>query len=373
MEALTRDAPSILGDMARHPRRGAADDPDDAPRPARATIVDVSRAAGVSDATVSRVVNGGAHVRPETRRRVEAAMRALGYVAHVSARALASGRTQVIGLLAQEVENAFFASVISGADQQASAEDYGFLLCTTHARREKEAEYVARLSNGMVDGLLIVLPGGLPDYVERLRADAFPFVLIDYDADAPGCSVVNATNRSGTRAAIRHLIELGHRRIACIMGLEAVGSAHERLAGYRDAMTEAGLPIGPEDIQPGDFMGVGGHAAAVALLSRPDPPTAIFASSDLAAFGVVRAARERGMQVPDDLSVVGFDDIPEAAWMTPALTTVRQPLRDMGRAAVRQLLERVEDPRMPPARLALETELIVRGSTAPPRVMPTEP
>lgn len=295
-------------------------------------------------------------------------MRELGYVAHVSARALARGRTQVIGLLAEEVCNAFFTEVIGGVDQEASAQGYDFLLCTTHARREKEAEYVARLSRGMVDGLLIVLPRGLPDYVERLREDAFPFVLIDYDADAPGCSVVNATSRAGTRAAIRHLIELGHRRIALITGRDAVGASHERLAGYQEAMAEAGLPVMPEDIQPGDFLGIGGYAAASLLLSRPDPPTAIFASSDLAAFGVIRAAQERRLRVPEDLSVVGFDDIPEAGWMTPALTTVRQPLREMGRTAVRQLLERLEDPRSSPARLALETELIVRGSTAPPRV-----
>jgi LacI family transcriptional regulator len=335
-------------------------------RTGRATIFDVARLAGVSHATVSRVVNGRQNVREETRQRVEDAMRELGYVAHVSARALASGRTQVIGLLAQEVDNAFFTSVIGGVDQQASAQGYDFMLCTTHARREKEAEYVARLSRGMVDGLLIVLPRGLPDYVEQLRADDFPFVLIDYDDDAPGCGVVNASNHRGTRDAVRHLVGLGHRRIGFITGRDNVGATHSRLAGYRDEMAAAGLLVRPGDVLEGDFMETRGHAAGLEMLSRPDRPTAIFASSDMAAFGVMRAADDLGLEVPRDVSVVGFDDIPEAARVNPALTTVRQPLRDMGRVAVDQLLGRLDEPGQPPARVVLDTELIIRGSTAPP-------
>jgi LacI family transcriptional regulator len=293
-------------------------------------------------------------------------MRDLGYVAHVSARALASGRTQVIGLLAQEVDNAFFTSVIGGVDQQASAQGYDFLLCTTHARREKEAEYVARLSRGMVDGLLIVLPRGLPDYVEQLRTDDFPFVLIDYDDEAPGCSVVNASNRRGTRDAIRYLIDLGHRRIGFITGRDNVGATHARLAGYREEMASAGLEIQPRDVLSGDFMEARGHAAGMEMLRGAERPSAIFASSDMAAFGVMRAAADLGIEVPGGLSVVGFDDLPEAARVNPALTTVRQPLREMGRVAVNQLLSRLDDPGQPPARVVLDTELIVRASTAPP-------
>lgn len=350
------------------PRREVASSParTNGVRPLRATIFDVARVSGVSHATVSRVVNGRQNVRAETRQRVEAAMRELGYVAHVSARALASGRTQVIGLLAQEVDNAFFTSVIGGVDQQASAQGYDFLLCTTHARREKEAEYVARLSRGMVDGLLIVLPRGLPDYVEQLRANEFPFVLIDFDDDAPGCSVVNAANRRGTRDAIRYLVGLGHRRIGFITGRDNVGATYSRLAGYRDEMAAAGLEVRESDVVEGDFMEARGHAAGIEMLSRADRPTAIFASSDMAAFGVMRAADDLGIAVPGGLSVVGFDDIPEAARVNPALTTVRQPLREMGRVAVNQLLGRLDDPAQPPVRVVLDTELIVRGSTAPP-------
>jgi LacI family transcriptional regulator len=330
-------------------------------------MLDVARISGVSLTTVSRVVNGHSNVRELTRRRVQSTMREQGYVAHVSARALARGRTQVIGLLMQEVQNPFSYAVVSGIDEQVSELDYDFLLCTTHARREKEAEYVARLSHGMVDGLVIVLPRGLPDYVEQLRAEAFPFVLIDYDAEAPGCTVINATNRMGTRHAIRHLLGLGHRHIGFITGRPDVGATHERLAGFRDAMGEAGVPVDERHIVPGDFMEPRGHDAALELLAgAPARPTAIFASSDGAAVGVLRAARELGLEVPRDLSVVGFDDVAEAAWSAPPLTTVRQPLREMGRCAVRQLLALLDDPRQPPTRLALETELVVRASTAPP-------
>jgi LacI family transcriptional regulator len=293
-------------------------------------------------------------------------MHELGYVAHVSARSLARGRTQAIGLLADSVGNAFFAAVIHGVDQQVTAVDYDFLLCTTHARQGKEAEYVARLAHGMVDGLLIVLPRSLPDYVEQLRAERFPFVLIDFDDEAPGCNVVNASNRSGTRGAIEHLITLGHQRIGFIWGRGDVGAAHQRFAGYREAMAGAGLPIRDTHIVPGDFEEARGYAAACELLQQSSPPTAIFASSDLAALGVIRAARDLGLDVPRQLSVVGFDDIPEAAWVAPALTTVHQPLRDMGRVAVRRLMSMLHDPDQPSARIVLDTELVIRGSTARP-------
>ena len=197
----------------------------------RPTIFDVARIAGVSYSTVSRVVNDHAFVRDATRVRVQAAMSELGYVAHVTARALASGKTQAIGLLAQEIDNPFFSSVIKGVDQEVSAADYDLLLCTTHSRREKEAAYVARLSHGMVDGLLIVLPTGLPEYVATLSGERYPFVLIDHDSDAPGCDVVNAANRVGTKEGIAYLIGLGHRRIGFIGGRPDVGAAHERLRG----------------------------------------------------------------------------------------------------------------------------------------------
>jgi len=326
----------------------------------------VAERAGVSYSTVSRVVNGHPNVHASTRGRVQAAMSELGYVAHVTARALASGRTQAIGLLAEEIDNPFFSVVIKGIDQEISLADYDLLLCTTHSRREKEAEYVARLSRGMVDGLLIVLPTGLPEYVARLRSERYPFVLIDHDSDAPGCNIVNAANRSGTREGIAYLISLGHRRIGFITGRHDVGASHQRLAGYRDALAEAGIRHDDALVVAGDFLEPRGYEATHELLAISHGPTAIFASSDAAAFGVLGAARDAGLQVPRDLSVLGFDDIVEASYVGAALSTVRQPLREMGRVAVQRLLSLLSDPSQPAARLVMDTELVIRQTTAPP-------
>jgi LacI family transcriptional regulator len=365
-ETLASDAWTPVVEGAGESEGGSASAPSLAAA-RRPTIFDVARAAGVSYSTVSRVVNGHEFVRERTRTRVQDAMAELGYVAHVTARALASGRTQAIGLLAQEIDNPFFSNIIKGVDQEVSSADYDLLLCTTHSRREKEAAYVARLSHGMVDGLVIVLPAGLPEYVATLAGERYPFVLVDHDSDAPGCDVVNAANRVGTKEGIAYLVGLGHRRIGFIGGRPDVGAALERRAGYEDALADAGIAFDPALVVSGDFMERRGRAAAHELLSRPRPPTAIFASSDAAAFGVLRAAEERGLEVPGDLSVLGFDDIVEAAYVGAALSTVRQPLREMGRVAVRRLLDRLADPRTEPGmRIVMETELIVRQTTASP-------
>lgn len=339
-------------------------------RRTRPTIFDVADRAGVSYSTVSRVVNGRQHIHPETRARVQSAMAELGYVAHRPAQSLASGQTRTIGLLAIDVGTSFFQAVIGGVDDQVAEHGYDFMLCTTHDRRGKETEYVARLSHGIVDGLLVILPRGLTDYVEQLRAEHFPFVIIDHDAEAPGCNLVNASNRRGARDAISYLISLGHDRIGFITGMRGVGSAEERLKGYRDAMAAAALPVDESLIVEGDFLEERGRLAALELLARPagGRPTAIFASSDTAALGVIRAAREAGLTVPADLSVVGFDDVPESRYVTPALTTVVQPLRDMGKAAVGMLMGMLREPQSPPATMVLSTSLVIRESTAgPPR------
>lgn len=330
---------------------------------ARPTIFDVAGIAGVSYSTVSRVVNGLPNIKAETRERVEAAMAQLGYVAHLNARALATGRSNQIGLLVQQIADAFFLGVIEGVDRAVMDAGYDLLLCTTHDRREKEASYVARLTHGMVDGLLVLMPRGLPDYLDGLIEARTPFVLIDHDGDAPGADVVNAANTEGARAAVEHLLDLGHTRIAIITGALATGSSHSRINGWRAALTAAGLSAPDALLVEGDFEEVSARAAAHELLALAEPPTAIFASNDRAAFGVLTAAAERGLRVPDDLSVVGFDDEPAATRTTPSLTTVRQPLRAMGRTGVERLLARMRDPDAEPQRIVLPTELVVRGST----------
>ena len=336
----------------------------------RATIFDVARTAGVSYSTVSRVVNDYAHVNEATRERVRAAMREHGYVAHVTARALASGRTQAIGLLAQEIDNPFFSVVIKGVDQAVSVADYDLLLCTTHSRREKEAEYVARLSWAWSTACSIVVPHGLPDYVAQLRAAALPVRAHRPRQRSAWLHHGERRQSPGTREGIG----LSHRRWA-----HRRDRVHHRPArrgrdassaspGYREALS-GGRAAGRSSrlVVVGDFLEARGYEAARELLSLPQPPTAIFASSDAAAFGVLGAARDTGSAVPGDLSVLGFDDIVEASHMGAALSTVRQPLREMGHVAVQRLLSLLADPTQPPARLVMETELVIRETTAAPR------
>ena len=331
-----------------------------------ATIYEVAREAGVSTATVSRVINDRRHVRETTRQRVEAAMARLGYVANRQARGLAGGRSRMIGLLVHELGSSYFTQVIRGIDSAVASIGYDLMLYTSHARVEAEARHATELATGPVDGVIFVLAVDPSQYVETLRNRGMPFVMLDHSHELTGTTFVSASNRSGSREAIDHLLGLGHRRIGFITGKPGVSSARERLAGYRDALASADIAYAHELVVGGDFLEHRGYEATQQLLALDTPPTAVFTSADTAAFGAIKAARDLGLRVPDDLSVVGFDDIPEASLVMPPLTTVRQPLKEMGATAVRLLQRLMDEPDTTPRRTVLETELIVRGSTAPP-------
>ncbi len=332
------------------------------------TIYEVAREAGVSTATVSRVINDRQHVREATRLKVEEAMARLGYVANRQARGLAGGRSKVIGLLVYELGSSYFSQLIKGIDAAVTSIGYDLMLYTTHARREREAQHAAELAGGPVDGLIIVLAVDIRSYVDRLHSQRVPFVLLDHDSDVPGTTFITAANRQGARDGVHHLIGLGHRRIALITGTPGTSSARERLAGYRDALRDADIEHDPALVVKGDFLEDRGYAATRELLQLPSPPTAIFTSADTAAFGALRALREAGLRVPEDISIVGFDDIPESSLVTPPLTTVRQPLKEMGATAVRLLRNLMDDPEMTPRRTELATQLVVRDSSASPPV-----
>ncbi len=339
---------------------------------ASVTIFDVAERAGVSYSTVSRVVNNYTYVKPATRAKVQAAMEELGYVANLKARSLAGGRSQVIGVLIYDLETNYSVEVVRGIDQEVSLLDYDMMLSTTHHRRQKEADYVAKLALGLVDGLLIVLPSNLDAYVNDLKRQNFPFVLIDHQGlEREGVGSIQAQNFQGGYDATRHLLELGHRRIGTITGpvtqVPPVNSAVDRLAGYRAALADAGIAYDPTLVYEGDFSFTAGRAGTDYLLDQAMPVTAIVAASDVTAFGVIEAARTRGLALPRDLSIVGFDDIPEARYRRPALTTIRQPLREMGRLASRMLIEHLEDGDQPLTRIELPTKLQVRDTTAPPQ------
>lgn len=329
----------------------------------RVTIIDVAREANVSFATVSRVVNGKGYVSAHTRERVMRAMTRIGYTVNRQARVLAGGRTQVVGLLVPDLDTSYIGEILKGIDEELAAASYDLMLYTTHHRKIRESVYVSSLLNGMTDGLLMILPMAPEAYVDSIRRRGFPFILIDHEGlDRQGPSV-GATNREGARQAMRYLLGLGHRRIGLITGNMEMDCARERLLGCREALVEAGVEPRPELVRTGNFHRNLAYQLTQELLALPDPPTAIFASNDVSAFGVMDAVRNADLRIPDDISIVGFDDIPDAQWTHPPLTTVRQPMREMGRCATRMLLESIANPDAPRQRIELPTELVVRATS----------
>lgn len=333
--------------------------------PAKATIVDVARRAGVSHSTVSRVLNGRPHIKPETRARVEQAVADLGYVANLSARGLAGGRLGMIGFVVLDLESSYINQVVRSVDAALAACGHDLLLCTTHEREQREASYVERLTVGLCDGLLLLLPAAANRYAAELAAREYPFVLIDHKGSKHASSVV-ARNEQGAFDAVAHLVDLGHQRVAYIGGDLGTSAGRDRLAGYRRGVQEFGLDDDPDLIVEGDFRRGSGESGAHRLLDLPTPPTAILAAADATALGVGTACLQRGVRIPDDLSLIGFDDIPEAAQMHPPLTTIDQQMAEMGRRGVDLLLARIETPNRPVDHVELATALIERDSTAPP-------
>ncbi len=329
------------------------------------TIVDVAREAGVSYTTVSRVINNNEHVRPATRERIMQTMADLGYEVNRQARSLAGGRSNIVGLLVPDLGTGYIGEIIHGIDDELSTAQYDLMLYTTHLRSAKETSYAVSLARGTVDGLLMVLPRNPGGYREILNRQNIPYILIDHQGMGDADAAVGATNQQGAYEAARYLLGLGHRRIGFITGTLEMGCAQERLAGYRRALAELGGEADPQLVMPGDFHQPRGYTAAKELLSLAKPPTAIFASNDVTAFGVMEAVRDCGLRIPENISVVGFDDIPQASHVRPTLTTVRQPLEQMGRMAARMLLDNIKNPGRVAKRVELSTSLIIRESCRP--------
>ena len=332
----------------------------------RATIRGVASAAGVSIATVSRVLNGRPDVAPNTREAVLRAVREQGFSTNRNARALSGGRTGLIGVTLPMVEAAYFGVILAGASEALYEQDMRVVLCPTLHQHDREVTLLDRLMRGTTDGAVLMLPEETSAELKALQRD-FPFVVVDPRvALDEGIPVVSAAHAAGARAATEHLLSLGHRRIGAITGPPAWIACTDRLNGYHGALAAAGVLPDPALVAVSDFRnGPATAAAAAKLLDLAEPPTAIFAFNDNVAVGVIKAARSRGLRVPDDLSVVGFDDSEQAEIVTPALTTVRQPLAEMGRMAVSLLLRLLENQRVDALRIELATKLVVRESTAP--------
>jgi LacI family xylobiose transport system transcriptional regulator len=332
-------------------------------RPGSLTIAAIAREAGVSVPTVSKVINGRADVSAETRRRVEAVIRDRGY--RPSRRSVRP--SQLLEVIFNELESEWALEIVRGVEWV--ARDAGLALVLSEMQDRLGPDV------GWVDGVLARRPTGviavlsdLSDGVQsRLRTRGIPLVIVDPTGEpAHDTPSVGATNWSGGLAATRHLLGLGHRRIGVIAGPEQILCSRARLDGYRAAMDAVRMPVDPGLIRHGNFHVDDGIREGRALLRLEDRPTAIFACNDLQALGVYQAARDLRLHIPDDLSVVGFDDLPVATWVGPPLTTVRQPLFQMAAAAARMVVRFARGEPPGQARLELATELIVRESTAPP-------
>jgi LacI family transcriptional regulator len=333
----------------------------------RPTIRDIASMAGVSIATVSRVLNERPEVSPETRARVLEVVSEQGFSARWSARALSNGNTGLVAMTIPVVHAEYFANILSGVAEALHERDMRIVLFSTQHEPEREVRLFERLRTGTVDGAIIMLPSERSPQLLRLLRSGQPLVVVDdREPIDPLIPVVSAAHATGAREATEHLLSLGHRRIAAITGPRRWIANKERLAGYHAALAAAHVPRDRTLEVESDFQRDGGHAAAQHLLGLPEPPTAIFAFNDNMAVGAMRAASELGLTVPGDLSVVGFDDSDQSTVVAPQLTTVRQPLAELGRMAASLLLRQLHQHSSEPLRVELATKLVVRGSTGPP-------
>jgi LacI family transcriptional regulator len=343
-----------------------ADTHHEPPFRGRATIRDIADLAGVSIATVSRVLNDRPDVAPETRENVLQVVREHGFSTNRGARGLSSGRTGMIGLTLPLVADAYFGPMLSGAAEALYERDMRIVLAPTLHEHDREVSLLERLMRGTTDGAILMLPEESIEELRMLQRQGFPFVVVDPREPPPeGVACVAAMHASGAKVATEHLLTLGHRRIGAIAGAPGWYATEERLLGFRAALAAAGILLDPQLVVYSDWRMPRGTEAAEQLLALPDPPTAIFGFNDNVAIGALHAARKRGLSVPDDLSVVGFDDTELAVIVTPQLTSVRQPLAEMGRMGVSLLIRILEGQRVDALRVELATKLVVRESTGP--------
>jgi LacI family transcriptional regulator len=341
----------------------------------RTTIRELARRSGVSIGTVSRALNGYADVRPETRERIIRLAEELDYTPSASARALVTQRSHVVGVFLNtgeghpDLQHPFFHEVLAGVQDTAGAAGFDLLLFATEnpGNGYGAHSYVKRCRHHNVDGVVLMGFEHRDEDVRRLCASSIPVVGVDVEISGRDTGYVTSDNLQGGALAVQHLADQGHTRIATIHGPVATVAGQRRLKGYRDGLARAGLAFRDEYVLGGDFYVDSGHAAAAALLALAEPPTAIVAASDFMAVGALRAAAEAGLGVPDDLSVVGFDDIMLAAHLQPGLTTLRQDKAGLGNAAARWLTGHIEGSVEPLEAVTLPVELIVRGTTAAPR------
>lgn len=332
-----------------------------------ATIRDVARRAGVSVATVSYVINGTRYVSPELKERVQRAIEELNYYPHGIARSLKTRKTHTLGLIVSDISNPFFSTLARGAEDEAAHHGYSLILANADENPSKERLYIDVLTQKKVDGLVIAPSTKGAENIQQLQRRKISFVFVDRKLEGVEADAVLSENVQGAYQAVRHLLELGHRRIAIVLGLKGALTSEERFQGYKLALSEFRVPVDPALVAWGHFRMQGGFEAASQLLELDRPPTAIFSTNNLMTIGVMKALKERGLRCPEDVSIVGFDELEWGDAFEPALTVVIQSPYKLGRQAVRLLLQRLQDYARPWREVRIPTRLEVRESTAPPR------
>jgi len=330
------------------------------------TLADLAAAAGVSTMSASRALNNQPGISRRTREAILRVASEKGYVTNRVAQKLSSGQSGVIGVIALQLEHPFIIGVVNSVVRAAAAAGNEVLIYSHPEREKQPSSSVLHLLQQFTDGA-VALPPYQAGFVEALARGRFPVAMVDSPPEHPELPCVAADDYGGARSAMNYLADLGHKRIAFVAGTENLGSAKERLRAYHEAVAVHGLARDAALVVPGHFTLAGGRVAALQLLALRKRPTAIFAANDLSAFGVMAALQEQGLRIPEDMSVVGFDDVPAASQVHPALTTVRQPMEGIGRAAVSTLLSQIAGLAPTSARVTLPTELIVRQSAAAPR------
>jgi LacI family transcriptional regulator len=331
---------------------------------ATVTIKDVARLAGVSAMTVSRVINGSARVSPETRRRVEDSIRELGYVPSRLARGLIRQKTGTLALIVPDVANPFFTLVVRGAEDVARRAGYRMILCDTRADLEIEREVIEEMIAHRVEGIAIApVSDRSRSHLERLRNFGIEFVLVDRMVRGIDCDVVLGDNADGARRLVQHLLDLGHRRIGFIVESDDVSTARDRHRGYDEALEAVGIEVDPALVARATADPEGGVQAMRRLLQHEDPPTAVFAVNNLVALGAIESVRAAGLEVPDDVALVCFDDIEHASRLYPFLTVMAQPAETLGTIGTQLLLDRIEGRAAGPARVVvLPAQFLIRRS-----------
>jgi LacI family transcriptional regulator len=327
------------------------------------TIKEVALRAGVSTATVSHVINNTRYVSDAVKQRVQETMEEMGYRPNVLARSLRQGKTKTLGLILPDSANPFYAELGHALENAAFIRNYNVILCNTGSSIDREHLYLDLLLDKQVDGIILDTEEKDPCEIKNRLPNDYPIVLVDRDFSENIFDTVLTDNTLGGYLATHYLIELGHTRIACVTGpLSLLGAAH-RLQGYQKALAEFGIPVVPGLIDYGDFAAGSGHQAAQRLLKLPEPPTAVFVGNDMMAIGFLRSAIEMRFRIPEDISIVGFDNLELCVYLHPTLTTFAQPKTEIGDKTIRLLLNRIKNPKLPPREILIPPKLIIREST----------